>query len=251
MKKMVVVCMVLVMLAGMSISAFAAPGAFASSPSKQQAPELVDSNNSTEGCTAMVIVTAYADRDQLTAEQRQTLETAYANIVGVRDLSELNVQLNAMASEVGVAVADLAVSDLCDVSIVEDNAHDTHGSIRITLRAQTLKNFVCLLHYYEGEWRIVEDAILTNEGEYLVFSEADFSPFAVVVSTTDIEPQPAPKRCYCWIFLLILLIILILILWYLSKRSKQDEEETAEAGQLENSNDAGANTDSVENSDKN
>ena len=226
MKKVLIVCMVLAMVASMSIAVFAAPGAFVESPSKNPAPELIKGENTSEGCTAQVIITAYGDRDQLTAEQRQALEAAYAMIVGTQDLSTLNAALKALAEELGVSVSSLAVSDLFDISATDCDGHADHGHFDITLAADTLHNFVALLHYYNGEWRIVENAEVTNNGEHLEFDEDEFSPFAIVVSTEAI-PQPEPNN-FPWLIVVLLLLLIILaalIAWYFYNRSKKAQAE--------------------------
>ena len=231
MKKVLVILMALVMMATMCVSVFAAPGAFVNSPSKNPAPILVEGKNEAEGCTATVVVTAYGDRNDLTAEQRQKLEEAYAMIVGAENLTTLNAGLATIAQKLGVNTTDLAVSDLFDISATEcAGNHADHGQFDITLKAETLGNFVALLHYYNGEWRVIENAEITNNGEHLEFTEKEFSPFAIVVSTTDIEPQPTPNN-WGWIIAIIAAVIIILVLiWFLLfyRKKKEEEEEEQE-----------------------
>lgn len=231
MKKVVVILMALVMMATMCVSVFAAPGAFVNSPSKNPAPTLVEGKNEAEGCNATVVITAYGDRNDLTAEQRQKLEEAYAMIVGAENLTTLNAGLATIAQQLGVNTTDLAVSDLFDISATEcDGNHDDHGHFDIALKSETLNNFVALLHYYNGEWRVVDNAEITNNGEHLEFTEKEFSPFAIVVSTADIEPQPAPNN-FGWIIAIIVAVIIILaFIWFLLfYRKKKEEEEEAQA----------------------
>jgi flagellar basal body-associated protein FliL len=228
MKKVVVILMVLVMMATMCVSVFAAPGAFVNSPSKNPAPILVEGKNEAEGCNATVVITAYGDRNDLTAEQRQKLEEAYAMIVGAENLTTLNAGLATIAQQLGVNTTDLAVSDLFDISATECDGHADHGHFDITLKADTLKNFVALLHYYNGEWRLVENAEVTNNGGHLEFDEDEFSPFAIVVSTADIVVPPEPANNYLWIILLVVLLVIILValvIWYFYRRSKKAAEE--------------------------
>ena len=225
MRKVVVICMALAMIMAMAVPAFAAPGVFVESPSKNPAPELVEGKNQSDACQAQIIVTAYGDRNDLTVEQRQKLEAAYTVVVGTQDLSTLNPKVAEIADELGVGISTLAVSDLFDISATECNGHENHGHFDITLKADTLKNFVCLLHYYNGEWRVVENAEITNNGEHLEFDEDEFSPFAIVVSTEPL-PEPEPNNFGWLIALLILLLIILLgiIAWYYYKRSKKAEE---------------------------
>ena len=125
-----------------------------------------------------------ANRDQLSDDKRQALEAAYAEIVGTEDLSTLNKKVKKMANKLGVDVSELAVSDLFDISMTECTDHAKHGKFDIVLNAETLENFVCLLHYYNGEWTVVKNAELSKE-DYLEFSQAEFSPFAIVTYTGE------------------------------------------------------------------
>ena len=153
MKKLIMICMVLVMALTMTVtmtlSAAADLGDFVSSPSGNQAPELIGGENENG---QKVSVTSYSDRNLLSSEARQLLEEAYSKIVGTTDVSTLNGRLAEIAADMGIEVAGLAVSDLFDIS----PEAGTSGNFSITLKAETLKNFVCLLHYHNGQWEVVE-----------------------------------------------------------------------------------------------
>lgn len=183
MKKVFAVCLMVVMVISMGLAIYAAPGKFISSPSNNNAPQLIEAKNVSEDCEADLLITAYADREDLPADIKAKLEEAYNMIVNANDLSELNAQLKEIAENLGISVEDLAVSDLFDISMTECDSHEGHGHFDITLKAETLENFVCLLHYYNNEWHIVEGAEVTNNGEHLEFDEDEFSPFAIVVNT--------------------------------------------------------------------
>ena len=43
-----------------------------------------------------------------------------------------------------------------------------------------------MLHYTNGEWKIVDGATVSEDGKQLNFKENEFSPFAIVVS--DVAP---------------------------------------------------------------
>lgn len=174
MKKLTMICLVIAMALSMTISV-AAAGGFVSSPSANQAPVLVPNENSVP-----MTVTSYADRNDLSSEACQLLEEAYAKIVGTTDVSTLNPQIAEIAAALGIDVAGLAVSDLFDLS---PEAEDYQGGSVVSLKAETLGNFVCLLHYHNGAWEIVEDAKLSEDGQQLDFSVDAFSPFAIVVNT--------------------------------------------------------------------
>ena len=194
MKKLVVICLIFVLTVYMSISAFAATGGFVSSPSGNPAPELVVGKNETDGCEAELIITAYGRRDRLSVDARQKIEEAYSIIIGTEDLTSLNKDIGTIAKDLGVSASSLAVSDLFDISSTDCDDHANHGHFDITLKSDTLKNFVCLLHYYNGEWSVVESAEVTHNGEYPEFDADEFSPFAIVVSSEEVDTPPAPNN---------------------------------------------------------
>ena len=191
MKKFIMVCLVMVLAVSMGVSVFAATGGFVSSPSGNAAPELVEGKNSDEDCEAELIITAYSDRDKLSEEARKKIEDAYAQILGAEELSALNESIAEIAEKLSVDAADLAVSDLFDISATACDGHGDHGHFDITLKSETLNNFVCLLHYYDGAWHIVENAEVTNNGEHLEFDEDQLSPFAIVVSVGAAPKEPS------------------------------------------------------------
>lgn len=191
MKKIIMICLAIAMVASMGISVFATTGGFVSSPSGKPAPELVDGKNESEECVAKIVITAYSDRDKLSEDARKKIEEAYSDIIGTQDLSSLNGAIDDIAKKLGLNSSDLAVSDLFDISATNCDGHGDHGHFDITLKSDTLKNFICLLHYYDGEWHIVENAEVTHNGEHLEFDEDQLSPFAIVVSTGKAPVEPA------------------------------------------------------------
>ena len=194
MKKLFALCLTLVMAVSLSFSAFAALGSFVSSPSGNSAPILVSGENTAEDCVAELIITAYGDRDKMTEDARQKIEEAYAKIVGTQDLSSLSAAIAEAANKRGLNPQELAVSDLFDISSTSCEGHSAHGHFDITLKAETLKNFAFLLHYYGGEWHIVDNATVTNNGENLEFDAGEFSPFAIVVYTGEAPVEPVPAN---------------------------------------------------------
>ena len=182
MKKFMMLCMVVLMMVSLCIPAAAVAGSFVTSPSANQAPELISAEN--EKCDAEIVITAYANRAQLPDDKRQALENAYADIVGTEDLSTLNKDITKIANKTGVYVSELAVSDLFDVSMTDCGNHGDHGAFDIVLSAETLHNFVCLLQYHNGEWSVVENAEISKDG-YLMFSQDEVSPLAIVTYTGE------------------------------------------------------------------
>ncbi len=217
MKKIIIFCLTLAMLLSMSVSLLAENGGFIQSPSNNQSPELISGENAAEDCLAQILITAYADREKLTDEKRTKLEEAYKNIKENPDLSKLNEKLQAIANDNDVDVTNLAVSDMFDISSTYCGDHDGHGHFDIVLKAETLEHFVCLLHYYNDEWTIVEGAEVTHNGDHLEFDAKEFSPFAIVVNTGEpVNESPSNAAIYA-----IIIAVIALILLFFAVKSKK------------------------------
>lgn len=216
MKKVLAICLTLIMLVSISVPAFAE---FVSSPSGVRAPELIEGKNESEDCDAMLVITAYADKHDLPEETRKKLEEAYDIIKKTGDLSKLTEDVKDVADEAGVDVGNLAVSDMFDISSTDCGTHADHGHFDITLKPESLKNFVCLLHYYNGEWRVVKDAKITQNGQHLEFTEDEFSPFAIVVATEE-SPKTGLDNSL-WIYLIIMVVSAAALFFIWKKTRKQ------------------------------
>ena len=186
MKKFVLICAVMALCLTAIVPVCADSGSFVVSPSQRQAPELVEATSEVECDTASLTITAYGDRNDLSEAIRQQLEAAYTSIAGAEQLSELNSALTEFVAKQGLKVENLSVGELFDVSCGDCDDHDSHGYFNITIASDFLNNFVCLLHYVNGEWRIVDGATVSEDGKQLNFKENEFSPFAIVVS--DVAP---------------------------------------------------------------
>ena len=220
MKKFITVLLVFTMVMSLSLAVVAAPGAFQESPSKNQAPELVEFGNESEDCLARIIITAYANRDQLPEDTRKAIEDAYKIILESNVTGSLDEVLKPFADTLGIEVSDLAVSDLFDISMVGCDVHEGHGNFHIKLKADTLKNFVCLLHFYNGEIRVVKDAKVVHDGECLEFTEDEFSPFAIVVNTVAQEPITPPTGDSYMIFAVVAAVSALVLVVLVIKQKK-------------------------------
>ncbi len=195
MKKIMLVCLTAILACGMCLTAFATPGAFVQSPSLNPAPRLISFSVDSEECEAEIKVTPYSQRETLSDEAEAEIEEAYNIIVNTDDLGTLTADLMALAEANGIESEYLAVSDLFDVDYfgcTHTDHKDLHGYFTIVLEADTLKNFVGLLHYDNGEWELVSDA--KAEGNRLSFRIGEFSPFAIVVDTTPEASQPGDTQ---------------------------------------------------------
>ncbi len=230
MKKVLAVLLAVVVLMGTTVTVFAEPelGAFVQSPSNNLAPEVQEFAVESEDCEAALVVTPYAERDDLSAEVKEALEEAYAEIRGTEDLTTLNEALGEIADEKNIARTALAVSDLFDLDYTqctpEEHAAGKHGTFKIKLKASTLENFVGLLHLNNDNWELVESAEVIEEG-VLGFSCAEFSPFAIVVATADVSVDVEPEAPnYTWIWILLAAVVVVLFIILVAKRRKKDEE---------------------------
>lgn len=188
MKKVVLFCMTILVAMSLCVATAADPGWFVSSPSGNSAPLEVGFSAANDECTGDLVIVSYAQRDKLSAENRLKLEKAYANIVSATDITALNANIGRLAQEQGIAPTDLVVSDLFDLNIEDCHTHDlTHGPFDITLKAETLKGFVGLLHYNGEAWTLVQPARV--EGDHLIFTVESMSPFAIVVNTNAVEAE--------------------------------------------------------------
>ena len=193
MKKVLAICLMMVMVLSMSVNVFAAPGGFVNSPSGNPAPTVVNFDPSNDACTAQPVITPYGDRYDLSETLKAMLEKAYGEISSSDDLTKLNAELAKIAADMNIAGKDLAVSDLFDIHVTGCDYHDEHVDFDITLDADTLSHFVGLLHMNkDGVWELVTDAEVVNNGEQLKFSVDSFSPFAIVVDTSEPNPD-APQ----------------------------------------------------------
>lgn len=217
MKRIVAILATLLMIASMTLSVVAA-GAFVSSPSRNEAPELISGENESHECTAELVITPYSERHTLPDELREQMEAAYAELLACLDLTSLNEALDALAEELGIDAADLAVADLFDIHYVNCEDHLDHGHFDIVLKPESLKGFVGLLHCHDGVWHLIEGAEITNNGTHLEFDIKEFSPFAIVVSTAN-PPQTSDNTNF--VFYLIVMIVsavTAVIFWRLSKK---------------------------------
>lgn len=196
MKKMAISLLALALAVCMPLTAFAA-GAFLSSPSNTTT-ELVD-YEFTDGCGATLIVTPYGERDTLDEDSRKTLEEAYGQIAGDKNLGNLSDELKDLAEKLGLDVTNLAVSDLFNIGYEGCDDHTDH-SYTVKLKPEILKNFVTVMQYVDGKWIVIENA--KAEGGYLTMSSKYYGPVAIVVE----KGNTATGDSFPWIYLVMMVV---------------------------------------------
>ena len=189
MKKILTVFALLVLTLSMTFSAFAADGvgSFVQSPSANQAPTLVVGGSEDHDCDDPLSIVPYADRDKLSEDLKKSLEAVYEDVISTKNIITLCPALKELAKNLGIPGTNLEVSDLFDIS---DSCGDVEGKFDIVLKAETLENFVALLHYVDGEYQLVDNAVVEEkDGElHLIFSTDGLSPFAIVVDSGEVAP---------------------------------------------------------------
>lgn len=181
MKKILAICLAVILVVSAGVLAFA-QGGFVSSPSGNDAPTIVEIIYEDGSCKPKVIVTPYSESEDLEDEKEDDMNEAYDEISMNADLSKLCPALKDISVAIGVNHLRFAVSDLFDVSVYHNLPHDFCGKITIKLSAETLKNFVALMHRNaQGVWEIVPDVVVDHANQTITFSAKDFSPYAIVV----------------------------------------------------------------------
>lgn len=224
MKKILAVTFVLLLVAGSTLSVLATNGAFVNSPSGQQAPILIEAENASEDCVAVVTVTSFADRETLDEPTQNKLDDAYNVIATTEDLGTLSEDIQERADDLGIDSKDLVISDLFDVSYSDCESHEVHLSFTITIKPASVENFVAVLHYLDDEWEVIDGVV---EGDEITFVADSLSPFAIMSYAENADVQPKAVICPWLLALLLLLLIALLIAWLVSK--KKNKKKSADA----------------------
>lgn len=222
MKKIIAILVALVLVFSLSVTAFAANGAFYESPSNK-GPELVGSENKDENCTGSIGITHYSDRGNLDADDKTNIEDAYNQIAGTNDLTKLAYELSDLANGLGIDVSLLQVSDLFFVDYSGCTEHTNHAAFDITLDADLLANFVSLICFHDGKWHVIKDAKVVNNGEYLVFAAENFSTYAIVVNS-DIPKTGDAGVNPVWFVVMAASVVGLVALCIVMKKGQRNEE---------------------------
>lgn len=193
MKKVLAICLTMVLLVSLSVTAFAAPSSFVSSPSGNSGPGVVTVEPGDEGCTADVIITPFGDRFDLPEDLRTLFEKAYDELVNTDDLTKLVEGFTALIDDLGIKGKDLVVGDFFFAHAVGCNDHDYHKNCKLTLDADALNRFVGLVRMNkDGKWELVESAKVVNNSQELQFIFESDAPYAIVLDNSAgslIAPQ--------------------------------------------------------------
>lgn len=212
------------MVISVTATVFATNG-FVSSPSKNPAPAPVSFEAANDDCTAKLVTTPYNEREELPETLQALIEKAYAEITTSEDITKLNADLEALAQSLGIDSKNLAVSDFFDIHVTGCDSHDGHFDFDIILDVEKLSHFVGLLHMPKnGEWELVKDAEVVNNGEHLKFSVESLSPFAIVVDASQITPEPPQtgdtSMIYVYAAVMAVCVIAFVVILFKLKKKK-------------------------------
>ena len=201
MKKTFAIILMFAMVCAMSLSVGAAPANFLQSPSYNKTPIIVDFECSDPNWKGDIFITSYGDRNVLDLVDREMLESAYDSIRDASNISSLIPDISGIASNLNVSPENLGISDLFHIGISDS----TDGKFKIKLDSETIKNFVGLVYYENGQWHVVDGA--TIEDEYLVFTTELPRAFAVVVDVDNsIIDVPVTGDVVSWILISVIAV---------------------------------------------
>ena len=188
MRKARLFAVMLLVIALLATSAFAAGSNFVPSIEQNGAPDI---EATSEGDAVQIIVTPYSEKDnpdtddpEVAARITSGLEQAYNDIQAAATLGDLKsdngtiqADLESAIEGTGYTVEDLVVTDLFDVTEVGE----VPGTI--TLAIATVGDVLAVLHSpAPGVWEVVE---FTVDGDKIIINVDGLSPFALVAANPD------------------------------------------------------------------
>ena len=191
MKKLITLALALIMAMTMTVAASAA---FVSSPSASDGPSIEDVVTEDGSEAPEIVLTPYKDRENLSEDGKKDMEEAYDDIKGTDNLVDKVEGLDEVAEDKGVKEEDLAVKDLFNLDTEDGEALD--GKVTITLKPDTLKNFVALVVKDGDSWVVVPGVEVDKENGTISFDAEDLGTYAIVVNNPDDKDSPATSDAF-------------------------------------------------------
>ncbi|MBR2152236.1 MAG: hypothetical protein IJ944_02985 [Clostridia bacterium] len=185
MKKVLALCLAIMVVLGLSVTVFAAPN-FVKSPSGKPAPGVEDFIPDDDDCTADLVVTPFDDINDLEPAQKEDFQIAYDTIIKTDDVTKLNEEIAKKAEDLGIDPDDVDISDLFYVDCDGCDDHDNHTNGKIILDIDNPETFMGVIYLDEnGKWQWVDGAVINGNGK-LEFTAIDLdAPYAIVVNNTN------------------------------------------------------------------
>ena len=245
MKKVLTLCLTILLVITLAIPAMAATGSFVASPSTTGAPSLESATPDSEDCVAEVLITAFADRANLDEASRQELEEAYNQIVNSDTANAFVTALNQLAETLGMQVSGLSISHLFDIDTTNCATHDGHGGFTITLKIDNADKLLGVLHMgHSTQWEVCDSVVVDKEAGTVTFHANDFSPFALVVDNGTTEgpdigdDDDDKKGGNAWWIILIIVVVVVAagVVAFVLLKKKNGGEATQEAAESDKGN---------------
>lgn len=183
-----------------------------------------------DDCSDELIVTPYIRKVDIKSEESKTLiEDSYAQILSVSDIADLCEDIAPIANSLGVETRDLVVRDLFDITAYEYHVSDHHEIseheeyYNISLKVDSLENYVALMVYYDNEWHVVDDVEVLKDENLLKFYTNELSPFALIVAT-DYRYVASAHGCIWHLYICITMILTFIIIQFF--RTNKNVETT-------------------------
>ena len=151
-----------------------------------------------DGLKYKLIITPYAQYPMIVyAPSRELCSVAFNDVTAAPVLSDYLPIIDRKAVEAGVAPESCYPYQLFDMTYYRDygdhlERSDNYDSIALSLPDYVLDRFVCLLHYMDGAWYVVENAYVIREKGWLRFSVDSLSPFAIILHDDQSAAAGAP-----------------------------------------------------------
>jgi len=211
-----------------------------------------------DGCDVEIVVTPYAKKATIESdESRSEIQIAYDEVMAAESVCTMAPVMIDKIKGTGLVDEDLILSNIFDVTVYVREAgehkpeYDHSRIYNIKVGAESLRNFVALLHYsYDpntqiGVWEIVPDARVTGANrDTVTFSWVDGSPFAIVsykdgalnksgytkvnTSTQGTTNTNTHKcivcigdTCYCWLVVILLIVSIFLNVYLILKKNEK------------------------------
>lgn len=214
MKKLLAICLVMVLALSMSVSAFAVREDFVESPPVMVAPEVEGFDPADDRCSSTLIVVPFGDKTELSEEKEKELNEAYNDILDADRVQDLCDDLDDGDK--------LKVSDLFYLDTEGCDDHDGHKDFEVVLKDDELKNFEGLMYRdNDGNWVLVENVKI--DGNKLIFTLKDFdgnAPFAIVVNTESSSTTGDIDHTYIYLTIMAVSALALVVFVVAAKKRK-------------------------------